>query len=146
MKLIILRGIPGAGKSTFIRRKYSKAVVASADHFFEVDGEYHFQPHKIGEAHGECFRNACAAAQAQVPLIVIDNTATSAVEVAPYVLLGQAYGYDVQIVTLLVDVNVAAARNVHDVPLAAIKSMDKNLRNAEFPPWWSHTIYTPDTQ
>lgn len=142
-RVIILRGLPGSGKSTLQKRDYPDAVVASADQFFLVDGEYRFDPARIPEAHGACFRTVIGALQAGEPLVVVDNAAIRAVEIAPYVLLAQAYGYDAEIITLRCDPAVAAARNLHGVPVGVILNRiapAMATENARFPPRWKHRV------
>ncbi len=142
-KLVILRGLPGSGKSRFIAANFPEAVVASADHFFMVEGEYRFNPALIGEAHGACCRTVIGAAQAGNPLIVVDNTALSVAEIAPYILLAQAYGYDAEIVTLRCDPVTAANRNTHGVPADIIlHRMVPAMAAGEvgLMPWWKHRV------
>lgn len=138
--MTVLRGIPGAGKSTFVKEHFPNGVVVSADHFFEVKGEYKFDPTRLQEAHGACFRAAIAAVQAGAKQVVVDNTSITAAEAAPYVLLGQAHGYVVTVTTLLVDAVAAAQRNVHGVPLDVVRRMDQKLRHEKLPPWWAHQV------
>jgi len=142
-RVIILRGLPGCGKSTLQKRDYPTAVVASADQYFMVGEEYRFNPALLGEAHGACCRTVIGALQAGESLVVVDNTAISVAEVAPYVLLAQAYGYAVEIVTLRCDPAVAAARNTHGVPADVIlKRIAPAMAAAEaqLPPWWKHRV------
>ena len=47
-KVIIMRGPSGSGKSTYIQKHFPDAYVCSADHFFIKNGEYVFEPAKIG--------------------------------------------------------------------------------------------------
>jgi predicted kinase len=137
-RLIILRGVPGSGKSSYQRRNYPGATVASADHFFATVNGYRFDARRLSEAHATCFRCAIDAVQSGANLVVIDNTAITAAEAAPYVLLGQAYGYDVQVITLLVDADIAAPRNVHGVPAETVQRMAERLQKETLPPWWNH--------
>ena len=62
-KLIIMRGLPGSGKSKVVREIIAKAIndhqhsaiVCSADQFFtNPDGEYNFNPSMIAQAHMDC--------------------------------------------------------------------------------------------
>lgn len=142
-KLVVLRGLPGSGKSTYQRSHFPDAVVASADQYFMVDGEYRFKPALLGEAHGACCRTVIGALQAGAELIVVDNTALSSVEIAPYILLAQAHGYSAEIITLRCDPATAAARNVHGVPAEIILNrMVPAMAAAEasLPPWWQHRV------
>jgi predicted kinase len=140
-RIIILRGIPGSGKSTMVSNNWPSAVVASADHFFRWDGVYKYDPAKISQAHYSCFRTFLTYCQRGEPLIVVDNTCTTIAEVAPYVLAGESFGHRVTILTLSVPPEKAHARQVHGVPLHAIERMADVLEaeTSRMPPWWSHT-------
>lgn len=139
--MMILRGVPGAGKSTWATRNFPEAVVCSADHFFvDATGVYRFNPRLLGEAHGSCARRCIESMQAGAPVIVVDNTATTTMEVSPYVLLAQAFGYEAEVVTFLVDPAKAAARNTHGVPEVSVHAMDARLRSAELMPWWPQQV------
>jgi len=142
-KVIILRGLPGCGKTTYVRANFPAALVVSADDYFVgTDGVYRFNPAGIGEAHGSCFRRFIAALQAGEELVVVDNTATMIAEIAPYFLGAQAYGYDAEIITLRCDPVVAAARNVHGVPEAVVMKMATALEagSVGLMPWWKHQV------
>lgn len=160
-KVIIMRGAPGSGKSTYTKKNYPDAVVVSADHFFEQpDGTYIFDRSKISAAHAACLRrftqnvefgtcgdqgegrDSClgtAYCGQSHRDIVVDNTNISAVEIAPYAALALAYGWELEIVTLDVDPKTSHARNVHSVPEKTVKDMHKRLTSEEarFPRYWS---------
>ena len=138
MKVIIMCGISGSGKSTRTEKLYPEATVCSTDHFFMVNGEYKFDPRKLSQAHGNCLRKFVAELCYRKPLIVVDNTNTSVAEVAPYAALALAYDYKLEIEILKVDVDTAAKRNIHGVPYTTIVKMAEridNLKN-ELPFWW----------
>lgn len=142
--VIILQGIPGSGKSHLAReiaaRNPGRTVVVSADDFFELGGgTYAFDVTKLGQAHGQCFRRFLAAINERVSTIIVDNTNTSVAEIAPYVLGGEAHGYGVEIIRVLCDPEVAAARNTHGVPPAAVVAMAGRIASCQLPPWWTVT-------
>lgn len=134
----IMQGVSGAGKSTL--SDLSTAFVVSADRYFMHGFEYRFDPSNLGEAHSECLREFVTAINDELGFIVVDNTNTTPVEVAPYYALASAYGYDVVIKYIpCEDLNVAAARNRHGVPLKTIEQQAKRIENfaKHMPPWWN---------
>lgn len=127
-KVVIIRGISGAGKSTYIKQHLSDAYVCSADHFFYNDqGEYSFDPGKLGPAHGACKRNFVKALKQNKPLVVVDNTNTKMWEMKPYIQAAKDAGYEIEFIRLVTPVAVAAARNVHGVPLEAVSRMANRM-------------------
>lgn len=152
--LYVYRGIPGIGKTTFIRQRHRDAIVHSADYWFEkADGSYVFNAKELGNAHGNCFRQAVEQAQRNTLLrhieldiprdIVIDNTSISVAEVAPYASIAQAYDHDLRIVTLVCpseDVMKAWKRNRHGVSLATVQRMADTIKVEKLPARWSNEI------
>lgn len=99
MKLILMRGVSGSGKSTLARKiSTDQSVIYSTDDFFMVDGQYRFDPKRLGEFHAENVNRTKDAMVEKCPCIIIDNTNTQAWEMKPYVELAISYGYNVSIV------------------------------------------------
>lgn len=158
-KAIVMRGVSGSGKSTWIRGAHPDGFVLSADHFFMKDGKYLFDPDQIAQAHHTCLRRfvlACSLAAwnhyAPTPdqegVIIVDNTNTSLAEMAPYCAVALAYGHQLQVVNLVVDdLAVCARRNKHGVPLSAIESQQIRLIESakHMPPWWPLTTVISPT-
>ena len=138
--LIILRGLPGAGKSSWIRERYINVtpfdlappdfdgpVTVSADHYFtNLNGEYLFDPRKLGAAHSAAQCNLVKALKANKTLVFVDNTHTTKWEYALALELGRAFGYDTNVVSLFdggcTDEELFE-RNTHGVPLETIQAM-----------------------
>lgn len=154
-KVIIMSGISGAGKSTYIQdvilgRKVvnnvtsfnpppSFMVVSADDYFIGEDGVYKFDPSKLSDAHGHCFRCFIDAMQSECDLVVVDNTNTTTEELAPYILGAQAYGYEVEIRTLWCGMDLAASRNTHGVSERGIEAQWVRLNSRKLLPWWKNT-------
>ena len=144
MLLTILSGLSGSGKSTYTQHCCGGSSVFSADQFFMVDGEYRFDVSKLSQAHGACFKGTIAALQSGVPHVVVDNTNTTSEEIAPYVLAAQAFGYEVEIVTLVAPkgmtegdyIAACAERNAHNVPAAGIAGQAQRIASRKLMPWW----------
>lgn len=85
MEVIIMRGLPGSGKDTWIRRNYPEG---SADSFHMVNGVYQYDPKKAGEAHNACLRkflSICIEVKESLPSqLIVSNTNSTIVEIAPY--------------------------------------------------------------
>lgn len=135
MKVMILRGLPGSGKSTFTRQ-YEGAVICSADHYFETLDGYKFNPSELPNAHAACFRKFLGALQnGHDDVIIVDNTNTTAWEISPYVAAAQAYGIEAEVVHIECDPEVAFTRQTHGVPRHAFEAMSERL-NEGLPPFW----------
>jgi predicted kinase len=127
----ILRGLSGTGKSTFAKTIVNGGRIFSTDDLFMVDGEYQFDPSKLGEYHAENLRMATAFMEQTFhypdpPTIVIDNTNTQHWEYAGYVEAAEEYGYEVVIISIAwkeEDIPLYAERNSHGVPEEAIRRM-----------------------
>lgn len=149
MKVIIMRGLPGSGKSTWRKANHLGDWFCSADSLFtDSHGNYSFDPARLPEAHDRCLRRftevAVLALQHEVfprdKVFVVDNTNISVYEIAPYYRLAEAVGHDVEIVQIDCPPAVAAARNVHGVPELTIGRMAEALKREQLPPWWKVTV------
>jgi predicted kinase len=144
MKVIVMSGISGSGKSTYIGNMVSahNAFVASSDSFFMNEDKYIFDSKKIGEAHAHCFRSFIEAMIAKRPLIVVDNTNTTIEEISPYMLGAAAFGYEAEVITMRVsleDMEKCEKRNVHKVPTAVLKQQRNRLNSRLLPLYWKNT-------
>ena len=101
MELILMRGVSGSGKSTVAEKIAAEqcfALLFSTDDYFMVDGEYRFDPKRLGEYHANNVKRTEDAMLEKCPCIIVDNTNTQAWEMKPYVELAVTYGYTVRIV------------------------------------------------
>jgi hypothetical protein len=103
-----------------------------------VDGEYKFDPTKIGAAHASClykFAEFLRDPHPRFRFLVVDNTNMTAVEMAPYVQLAVAYGIeDIQVHSFHIYPKKAGKRNQHGVPMSQVIAMN-NRREAPLPYW-----------
>lgn len=121
-QLIIMRGIPGSGKTTYIEEHFPKAVVCSSDHYFtNGDGYYEFNIDEIGNAHQQSMDKCDRAMKKGKPLIVVDNTNIQWRYMEHYVEGAEEYGYDLRFIRLSVSVDEAYERNIHGVPRETVE-------------------------
>lgn len=62
------------------------------------------------------------------------------------VLAASACGFAHEIVTILCDPAVAAARNVHGVPPEVVWGMHQALLAERLPTFWNHRVVLPEVQ
>ncbi len=117
--LIIIRGIPGCGKSSFAKL-FGTSNVCTADDYFMKDGEYKWDPSKIKFAHEWCQSKAKSMMDVYEPLIIVANTSTTERELKPYYDLAEKYGYKVY--SVIVE-NRHEGKNIHNVPEATLEAM-----------------------
>jgi tRNA uridine 5-carbamoylmethylation protein Kti12 len=79
--VVILRGLPGSGKSTFatLLKIYAEsrglqAQICCADDYFIQSNGYKFEPGQLSNAHARCEDYCFFALQRSVPVVIIDNT------------------------------------------------------------------------
>lgn len=129
-KLYIMVGIPGSGKSTFIKT-LPNPVICSADHWFEKSGEYKFDPSQLYVAHRSC-QNKCQDSMLQSkPLIVVDNTNLTDKERKPYEDMAEKNGYEIIYIVFEPDkknIKKYAKRNLHGVDAAKLEVMIEKYR------------------
>ena len=125
-ELILLRGLPGAGKSTLAKvilqfRETDEPEVLSADDFFVNDnGVYEFDAQKIKEAHQYCQFRCSERMRQQKAKIVVANTFTQEWEMDDYFKMAERYNYRVH--TVIVE-NRHGNENVHGVPEDKLQQM-----------------------
>jgi predicted kinase len=116
-ELYLLRGLPGAGKSTLARSIGGMHI--EADRYFMYEGKYEFDASKLKEAHAWC-QNAVRVWMRSQDKITVSNTFTQEWEMQPYFTLAEKYGY--RIYSLVVE-NRHGGVNTHGVPTEKVEQM-----------------------
>lgn len=124
--LILLRGVPGSGKTTLgniilFNTQSNIQDVLSADNFFVNEkGEYIFDATKLKEAHNDCQVKCAERMRNQFSKIVVANTFTQEWEMEPYFTMAERYNYRIH--SVIVE-NRHGNKNVHNVPDEKISAM-----------------------
>lgn len=128
--LVLLRGLPGAGKTTFGKMYSTQLAMAGipvagpfeADQYFDnaETGHYEFDASKLGAAHAQCQQKTLEAFHRNTKFIVVSNTFTTEREVNPYLEMAKKFGYDV--ISLVVE-NRHGEESIHNVPEEAMDRM-----------------------
>lgn len=132
----ILRGLPGSGKSHYaqtlidelVKGDEAQYVVCSTDDYFEKEGEYSFDKHKLSEYHNLNLARFIRALSQSIPLVILDNTNIRKWEFVAYIEAAHALGYQVKEVVVGEIKDKAMQhlyyqRNIHKVPLKTINKM-----------------------
>lgn len=137
--LYLLRGLPGAGKSTLAdllvgSNEYNcheyRVFEADQYHIDPITGDYNWKPENLPNAHADCFARVELAMQWNIESskyynrIAVANTFTTEKELQPY--LDLATKYDYTIVSIVVE-NRHGNKSIHGVPDAALDAMSNRF-------------------
>ncbi len=122
VQLVLVRGLPGAGKSTYAQSTYPNHLHLEADRFFEQENgwgtEYVFDFRLLKAAHDWCYSNTLLHLRNGAN-VVVSNTFTQRWEMERYLTIPELFPE--------VDVHVVELRtqfqNVHGVPEAKMEVM-----------------------
>jgi predicted kinase len=112
-EIVLIRGVPGSGKTTKAKTEYANHQLVEADMFFETDGVYKYDRNKIKDAHKWCQDTAEQWLEMGYD-VVVANTFTRVWEMQPY--LGM--GYPVKVIEATGNYG-----NAHGVPSEIVERM-----------------------
>jgi len=127
--LILLRGLPGAGKSSLgkVLSENGKYPVFAIDNYFinKITGEYVFNFAENYLAYQQCESLCKQALEKGNTKVFIDNTFTLDWELSPYLKLAAEFDYTLYVITVE---KYHDNKNVHDVSQGQIKKMAEKYK------------------
>jgi predicted kinase len=121
--LVIVRGLPGAGKNAFAKMLNTKAI-CSADDYFLINGEYKWSHWKLDAAHRWCERKCEKFMKVGAESIVIANTSVLLKDFKYYIDLAEKYDY--KVFSVIIE-NRHDGVNSHNVGNDVIEKMRKKF-------------------
>ena len=127
-EVIILRGLPGSGKTHYWKTKMAHkqlpqdTIVCSVDDYMtDKNGQYRFRDYKIKEADELCFLKFFKAIEdtTQYKTIVIDNRNLQHIDFVKYFVIARLLNYVPHVISLYdggLDNDELAKRNIHGIP------------------------------
>lgn len=122
--LVIVRGIPGSGKSTFAEycvKKLSEANITAvhceSDDYWMRDGVYKFDARFLYKAHEWCFKKVFESFKNN-KIVFVTNTFTQMKELNPYLKEAAQHGLKVTVVRMANEF-----QNQHEVPELTLEAM-----------------------
>jgi predicted kinase len=137
-KLILVRGLPGSGKSTFAKKIKEKNHFMyerlETDMFYETPNGYEFDADRIKDAHNWCYYSTMKALKGGMDVIV-SNTFTTNWEMERYVALKEIFpNLNIIIINMYTQYET-----IHNVPEETMKKMKARWQDVD--PSWDVTIY-----
>ena len=122
MKLTIVRGVPGSGKSTFVKNNFS-CLHLENDMYFQRDDSYRWDSREMDDAIQWCMRNARNALMQGMD-VVVSNTFTKRRYVEEYRKIAESAGASFEVVRC-----TGNFKNVHSVPEKVLESMKRGFED-----------------
>lgn len=125
--LYLVRGCPGAGKSTFAQSLLDNRVVQRVyeadDYFLMKDGEYRFDFTLLEQAHYQCKRSTWLALYEGMS-VAVSNTSCAEWEVETYATIAQ--DTEANFVSIILE-NRHDGKNIHGCPDAKVEQMKRKF-------------------
>lgn len=149
-KMVILRSLPGGGKSTIandikMKHKDSCFICSTDDYWLRPDGIYDFNWEYLGRSHLWNQRRVeliiRKGREDQIRgwnfdlVVVVDNTNITFEEMKPYIKIARKHGLEIEFkepdTEWRYDVEECFKRNTHGVPYATILKMSQRWESNE---------------
>jgi predicted kinase len=127
-KLILICGPSGSGKTTLAKKMVKERladIYFEADMWMNRDGEYYFDPKRLGFCHKMCQDQTRALLKGNKN-VVVSNTTLTKREALPYIEMAKELGANIEIIHL-----DQKYQNVHGVPPEKVEAMKKRREKFE---------------
>lgn len=123
--VIIMRGVPGSGKSTLSEAlALSGAVIHSTDNYHIVNGVYRFSKTMLHEYHVMNYHAFCESVDKGEKVIIVDNTNFKPSLYRDYIEYAKENDYKVIAFVFKPNtIELHMTRNTHGVPLETLTNM-----------------------
>ena len=131
--LILVRGVPGSGKTTvtglfdripLLPNADGDYMIAADDFMIDDDGNYEYNPKRLAECHKKC-QDAVKHALMNYMIVVVHNTFCAEWELLRYYEIAEEVG-NCRVHSIIVE-NRHDSESTHDVPDDTIKMMKTKL-------------------
>lgn len=128
-RVVLIRAVSGAGKSTFASYLAPDSCICCADDFFTDEvGNYNFDASKLGQAHKACQDKYLKLLDDPlVDDIIVSNTNTKESDYKFY--LEEAEKRNIVVFSLVLE-NRHGGSNIHGVPLEVLERQEQNIKNS----------------
>ena len=125
MQLILVRGLPGSGKSTFVRNNFPNILHLENDFYHYHNGKYEFHPAFQKSAVEWCLRTLDSALKCGMD-VVVSNTYTRKQFIDGVKWYANKYKADFKVYRMTGDYG-----NIHSVPQDVLERMKSGFEDYE---------------
>jgi predicted kinase len=132
-RLVLVRGLPGSGKSTYAKSYFIGHIHLEADMYFtQPDGSYDWVAERLGKAHSWCFETTKIMLNNGYD-VVVSNTFTTLKELNPYIEL--ANQSDIQYAVFRMTSEYSSIHNVPQVVIEKMRNRFEDYEQEVMVPW-----------